>query len=82
MDFSVTFEFIEIGNNRRLLMMNQYTFAPTSRGHYYCSKKGKGCKARIFLYPDGNSARFVANVHNHEPPVYKLMPYGLHVRIA
>ncbi|KOB69457.1 Modifier of mdg4 [Operophtera brumata] len=57
-------------------MVNKYTFSPTNPGRYYCSKKAKDCKAKIFLNHDQTSVMVADNDHNHEPPVYTVTSQG------
>lgn len=73
-------KFIKISETKRLLMVNKYTFAPTTPGHFYCSKKAKGCKARIFMNTDQTLVTYADNEHNHEPPVY-VMAAGYYVKL-
>lgn len=40
----------------------------TSKGRWYCSKKAKGCKAKIHTTPDGELVKVVQSEHNHPPP--------------
>ncbi|KAF9796491.1 hypothetical protein SFRURICE_014662 [Spodoptera frugiperda] len=68
-------KFINLAANKRVLMADGYTFAQTTPRHYYCSKKGKGCKARIFLNKDDTQIIYFNNEHNHNAPVYKLTKF-------
>lgn len=63
-------KFINLHGNVTLLMADKYTFARSTPRHWYCSKKGKGCKARVILDKD-NRVVFIRNEHDHEPPIYK-----------
>ncbi|XP_045767641.1 uncharacterized protein LOC123868963 [Maniola jurtina] len=63
-------KFITLVGNKRVLMINGYTFARTTKRHWYCSKKAKGCKAKVTLDETETEVLVCDNVHNHEPPVY------------
>ncbi|XP_075976008.1 uncharacterized protein LOC142976491 [Anticarsia gemmatalis] len=70
-EFKAKVSFINISGNKRLLMADKFTFAQTTPGHWYCSKKSKGCKARIFLNKDESEVVLFNNNHEHDPPIYK-----------
>ncbi|CAH2085754.1 unnamed protein product [Euphydryas editha] len=63
-------------------MVNRFTFAKSNQRRWYCSKKTKGCKARIILNDDGTILDARRNVHNHDPPVYTQLSNGLYVRLT
>lgn len=75
-------KFINLNANKRLLMAGSFTFAQATPKHWYCSKKGKGCKARIYLSIDELQVLFIDNEHNHEPPVYQKVNSGYYVKIS
>lgn len=62
-------------------MAEGFTFAQTTPRHWYCSKKGKGCKARIFLNKDETEVVFYNNDHDHVPPTYRRVNTGYYVKI-
>ncbi|CAH2085745.1 unnamed protein product [Euphydryas editha] len=40
----------------------------TSKTRWYCSKKKKGCRAKIQTAPDGELVAVIESHHNHPPP--------------
>ncbi|CAH2040254.1 unnamed protein product, partial [Iphiclides podalirius] len=80
--FADDLKFIKLSENKRLLMVNGYTFAKTSPRHWYCSKKAKSCKARVFLNAEENAVVFRDDNHNHPPPEYGLTCEGYYVKIT
>ncbi|CAK1579146.1 unnamed protein product [Parnassius mnemosyne] len=74
--------FITLFGNKRLLMANGYSFAQTTPRHWYCSKKAKMCKARVFLSADESRVVFRDYNHNHDPPVYERTTKGYYVKIS
>lgn len=75
-------KFINLVGNKQLLMVEGYTFARASGRHWYCSKKLKGCKARVYLNTDGTVITFCDNNHNHKPPVYTQSLTGEYIKIS
>lgn len=76
-------KFIKLMRNRRLLMVEGYTFRSASHGrHWYCSKRPKGCKARVYLNTSGTVVIYYDNIHNHEPPVYEKGLTGEYFKIS
>ncbi|CAH0723921.1 unnamed protein product, partial [Brenthis ino] len=75
-------QFINIQGSKQLLMVQGFTFAKITARHWYCSKKAKGCKARVFLNSDGTVVDFCDNTHNHDPPVYKKCSTGQYVKLS
>ncbi|CAH2085753.1 unnamed protein product [Euphydryas editha] len=80
--FYFDFKFIKLVGNTILLMVNGFTFAKANQRHWYCSKKTKGCKARVILSNDGTFLNACRNTHNHDPPAYAQLSSGLYVRIS
>lgn len=74
-------KFINLTGNKRLLMVNEFTFAPTSSKHFYCSQRFKGCKARVFLNIEHTHVMFADQNHNHKPPMYKITDKGFYIKI-
>lgn len=74
-------KFIKIDVNKRLLMANKYTFGKYAYRRYCCSKKVKGCKARILLNDDETVVLQHSREHNHEPPVYQVTSDGFYIKI-
>ncbi|KAF9412004.1 hypothetical protein HW555_009359 [Spodoptera exigua] len=74
-------KFILLGNNKTLIMVDNYTFSQHKHRYYYCSQRFKGCQAKLKL--DQNKTQIVSlcNEHNHDPPVYKQMDSGLYFKI-
>ncbi|CAH2085752.1 unnamed protein product [Euphydryas editha] len=75
------FEIINLPGKRTLLMFNGYTFAQTTKRHWYCSKRFKGCQARVFLSVDELNIVYCDVYHNHDPPVYRKAPDGCYLKI-
>ncbi|KOB67456.1 Modifier of mdg4 [Operophtera brumata] len=68
--------FIPTGKGKHLLMMDKYTYYQQNKtGHYYCSKKSCGCKAKVKLNSSGAVVK-ADQSHNHEPPHYEFIPTG------
>jgi hypothetical protein len=80
--FTDDIKFITLAGNKRVLMANKYTYAQTTPRHFYCSKKSKGCKARIFLNQDETEVVFSFVHHDHNPPVYVQTSSGVFERIV
>lgn len=80
---SEDYKFIRIGK-ATLLMLNGYTYSRNSQTmNYYCSKKSKGCKARVKLDEDGViRERTYDIVHCHPPPTFRKLSTGEYVRIS
>lgn len=74
-------KFINISATKKLLMVNNFTFAPMGLKHFYCSKKAKGCKARIYLDKDRSQVTFADNEHNHLPPQYAVSSQGYYIKV-
>ncbi|XP_028174340.1 uncharacterized protein LOC114362951 [Ostrinia furnacalis] len=74
--------FITIVGNRRLLMAHGYTFSQTALNYWYCSKKQKGCKARVSLTADEKEVASCCFEHDHPPPVYKRLQSGLYKKMS
>lgn len=60
---------------KKVIMYQEYTFSlqgpKSGRMNYcYCSKRLKGCPARLTLNPSGAIIK-ASTEHNHEKPVYK-----------
>ncbi|RVE50165.1 hypothetical protein evm_005188 [Chilo suppressalis] len=76
-------QFIHLAGNKRLLMVNKYTFAQTTPRHFYCSKKSKGCKAKIFLDQEETDIVYSSLEHDHGPPVYiKFGDNGYYMKLS
>lgn len=61
--------------------MNGYTYSQNHQTMlYYCSKKDKGCKAKIQLDKEGNVKRADC-IHSHQPPKYVCLNSGAYVKI-
>ncbi|OWR46257.1 hypothetical protein KGM_208278 [Danaus plexippus plexippus] len=76
------FNFITIAGNKRLLMVKGYTFAKTNKRHWYCSKKAKGCKARVYFNSDETEVVFCDNTHQHKPPIYTQSSDGFYFKLS
>lgn len=63
-------------------MVDNYTFAQVTPRHFYCSKKAKGCKAKIYFNKEETEVVLIKNDHDHEPPVYKHTSSGHYVKIS
>ncbi|CAK1543864.1 unnamed protein product [Leptosia nina] len=63
-------------------MADKYTFSPTTKRHWYCSKKKAGCQARVFLNDDETEVLFYNKEHNHEPPLFMQLPSGLYFKLG
>ncbi|CAH2085750.1 unnamed protein product [Euphydryas editha] len=51
------------------LIYKGYTYAHFhSKTRWYCSKKAKGCKARLHTTDEGELVAVVESYHNHPPP--------------
>ncbi|CAH2085758.1 unnamed protein product [Euphydryas editha] len=65
-------------------MLNDYTYAKNPKSHiYYCSKKNKGCKARVKLDRNGiiiNKAE--DSTHFHPPPKYYQTSSGEYIKLS
>lgn len=78
--FVADYELIPTGKGKYLLMINNYTYCQIGQyGHYYCSKHGSGCKAKLKL--DSNGVVLKADyTHSHEPPRFMKTFGGDYVR--
>ncbi|XP_072949712.1 uncharacterized protein pre-mod(mdg4)-AB [Epargyreus clarus] len=74
-----SFEFIELIGGKILLMAEGFTFAKASQRHWYCSKKSKGCKARVHFNAENTVIQYDNN-HNHQKPVYKKLLNGHYMK--
>lgn len=62
-------------------MMDGYTYSQLHQSmNYYCSKKDKGCKAKIQLDKEGNVKK-ADRLHSHPPPQYMCLSSGRYVKI-
>lgn len=53
-----------------MLIYKGYTYRHMhSRMRWYCSKKFKGCQAKLSTTPDGKLLQVFESNHNHPPPV-------------
>lgn len=69
-------------NRGRVMLIEDYTFARCNGTTlYYCSKKNKGCKAKVKLDEYGNIIRFTGE-HNHDAPKYIPVRGDEYVRVA
>ncbi|CAG4945961.1 unnamed protein product [Colias eurytheme] len=64
------FRFITLVGDKKLLMVDGYTFSQMTPKHWYCSQKSKGCKAKIHLGKDEKSILLYEISHDHKPPKY------------
>lgn len=65
-----------------LLMLDGYTFSKmTSSYIYYCSKKEKGCKAKVKLDKEMKVSNYKEIHHQHPPPLYKVTKDGRYIKI-
>lgn len=77
--------FIRVGlNAARVLMIDGYTFSQVSKKNWYCSRKKKGCKAKVHL-ANGDAGNlemtFCDNVHNHGRNEYKQTKEGYYLKL-
>lgn len=54
-----------------MLIAYGYTFSEYFPNFWYCTKKGKGCKAKAKTYSDG-SIQAIVNDHDHKPPSFRI----------
>ncbi|KOB74539.1 Modifier of mdg4 [Operophtera brumata] len=65
---------------KQILMLDGFTYNQNNRStNWYCSSKGKHCKARIRRLHSGEIARINID-HNHEPPSYYQRD-GVYIRL-
>lgn len=78
------FKFIQTRFGGKMLMFDGYTYSrrfPTM--NYYCSKKDRGCKAKVKLNAmDEIVSDIKLCVHDHEPPKYRISSSGIYVKIS
>ncbi|VVC90620.1 unnamed protein product, partial [Leptidea sinapis] len=62
-----------MGNNRKLLLFDGYTFSQNNRAKnvFYCSKKASGCRASIKLDRNGGILAVRERHHHIRPTLYK-----------
>lgn len=63
-------------------MVGNYTFAQATPKYWYCSKRDKGCKARVHLSFDELQVVYIDDEHNHDPPVYRKVMSGYYTKIS
>ena len=63
-------------------MLDRFTFSQYKPRYYYCSKRPKGCKAKVVLNQARSEIVSMENEHDHEPPLYKLTEDGTYVKLA
>ncbi|CAH2085746.1 unnamed protein product [Euphydryas editha] len=56
------------GKGMRLIYKGHTYWHMTSKTRWYCSKKAKGCTAKIQTAPDGKLVAVIESQHNHPPP--------------
>lgn len=63
------------------MMLNGYTYSKHSPTRYWCSKKDKGCKARV-KFDNQHRIRKAEIKHNHLPPRYIKTASGIYLKIS
>ncbi|CAH0723920.1 unnamed protein product, partial [Brenthis ino] len=58
-------------------MLNGFTYAKNNKMHWYCSKRLKGCKAKVCLNEEETGIKYANMNHNHARPLYKKRADGL-----
>lgn len=65
-----------------MMMLAGYTFARMTSTLYYCSKKNKGCKAKVKLGKDMRVSNPTEIIHDHDPPKYMVTQTGQYIKLS
>ena len=80
---SFDIKYISARRGSRLLMVNGYTFSKNIASQsYYCSKKDRGCRARVKLDSNGKIINEENLNHDHPPPKYVVTSNGKYVKVS
>ncbi|CAH2085747.1 unnamed protein product [Euphydryas editha] len=76
-------EFIPSNRGKGLtLIYKGYTYGHMhSRTRWYCSKKTKGCQAKLSTTADGKLLQVIEGHHNHSPPTLYRTTDGKVIRV-